>query len=93
MSDLLSLVDDYHSASSDENVNELVKKYGLVEIPYSGPPRTILGEYTGVVEGRKVELKYRWYDPSGPFNMQPDIHVLKLKIEGFEDIRESKFEN
>jgi hypothetical protein len=25
-------------------------------------------------------MKYRWFDPSGPFQNEPDVHVLRLSL-------------
>jgi hypothetical protein len=34
----------------------------------------------------RLTLSWRWYDPSGPFNYQPDINVFVLAL--FEDDQE-----
>lgn len=72
---------DFEAISSDEQVQAFVEQYGLKPCQVAKSAWN-LGEWTGGVGTDAVHLGFRWYDPSGPFNMQPDMHVLKLTIRG-----------
>jgi hypothetical protein len=78
----MQIFDDFEMLSSDEDVLGFVTKYGMADI--GTPPNTqILGHYRGVYNGASVEVIHRWYDPSGPFSIQPDIHKAKLEVAGY----------
>lgn len=51
---------------------------GLVQNP---KPQTILVAQLALHDGRGVKLSERWYDPSGPFQNLPDIHVVWLELD------------
>lgn len=72
------LLEDFNKIQSDAALNDFVIRYGLKELKNTGPASAVLGEWTGAVDGRAVYLKYRWFDPSGPFQSEPDVHVLRL---------------
>jgi hypothetical protein len=61
------ITDDFEAIASDDQVQSFIDKYGLKPCQ---------------VGTDAVHLGFRWYDPSGPFNMQPDMHVVKLTVKG-----------
>lgn len=75
------ITEDFEAIASDEQVQAFVEKYGLKPCQVAKSAWN-LGEWTGGVGTDAVHLGFRWYDPSGPFNMQPDMHVVKLTVKG-----------
>lgn len=73
--------EDFEAISCDENVHAFIEKYALKSCQVSRSAWN-LGEWTGAIGKDDLHLGFRWYDPSGPFNMQPDVHVVKLTING-----------
>ena len=75
------ITEDFEAVSCDEDVRAFIGKYDLkpCQVPKSA---WNLGEWTGATGPEVLHLGYRWYDPSGPFNIQPDMHVVKLTITG-----------
>ncbi len=74
------LLEDFNKIQSDDALHAFVVQYGLKELKSTGPASAVLGEWTGAVEGKAIYLKYRWYDPSGPFQNDPDVHVVRLTL-------------
>jgi hypothetical protein len=78
---VLPTFEDFKKIDSDEGALAFVRQYALTEKPT--PPNTqILGSYIGSYEGANIKLTHRWYDPSGLFSIQPDIHKAKLEVAG-----------
>ena len=57
------------------------KRYAFVEDTRETPAQ-ILGVYRGALDGAVASVTHRWYDPSGPFQNEPDIHKAKLEVTG-----------
>lgn len=76
------IFDDFEKVNSDTDVVSFVKKYNLVDAGTSANTQ-ILGLYRGAYNGSSVQVTHRWYDPSGPFSIQPDIHKVKLEVDGY----------
>lgn len=77
---LQSLKDDFAQVDNDEAVHALIKKFGLTEDGVTQSNRDNLGTTGATIEGVKVRLAWRWYDPSGSFQNLPDIHKVRLKL-------------
>ncbi|MCD5330668.1 hypothetical protein ACFFU8_01240 [Chromobacterium piscinae] len=81
---------EFSTISSDDELYVFLKKHDFVRdtqsdssTPRANIGRGILGEYAGQVEGRPAKVIHRWYDPSGPFQNEPDIHKAKLEVDGY----------
>lgn len=81
---------EFSAISSDVELYAFLKKYAFVEDTQSDTStsrmsvgRGVLGEYAGQVEGCTAKVTHRWYDPSGPFQNEPDIHKAKLEVTGY----------
>lgn len=79
---MLQIFDDFGKVSADTELLAFVKKYSLMKTEASVNTQ-ILGIYRGVCDGATVQVTHRWYDPSGPFSIQPDIHKAKLEVDGY----------
>lgn len=75
-----NLKKEVNSISKDSDVDKVVQQFGLVKEEMTGVPSQILSIHKGVIEGIKVSLRHRWYDPSGPFSIQPDVNKVELFI-------------
>lgn len=42
----------------------------------------VLSVTEAVVDGVVVRATHRWYDPSGPFQNEPDMNKVKLEMDG-----------
>lgn len=81
----MQIFEDFKKIDSDEGVFAFVRQYVLTE--ESTPTNTqILGSYIGSYEGANIKVTHRWYDPSGPFSIQPDIHKAKLEVAGHQPV-------
>lgn len=81
-SNLDALKAEFSKVRDDNAVQELRRKYGFTEIGFAQSPRDNLGTTGAFVDGVQVLLAYRFYDPSGPFQNAPDIHRLRMEING-----------
>lgn len=77
----MKAIEEFNSISSDDELYALIKRYGFVRSsrPTSGQ---VLGIYSGKLDSQPARLTHRWYDPSGPFQNEPDIHKAELVVEG-----------
>lgn len=92
MSAIESFIKECDGISSDDEFKAFIAKYSFEKEEREGPPSQILGIYHGLIDGKNLTIKYRWYDQSRPFSIQPDMHCIKLTIDGYKDIPEMKFE-
>jgi hypothetical protein len=70
---------DFESISNDDSLHKFIRRYGLTPVSQDSSTWN-LGEWAGFMGSNSVNLGFRWHDPSGPFNIQPDMHITKLTI-------------
>ena len=77
----MNAIEEFNSISSDDELDAFIERYGFVKStrPTLGQ---ILGIYSGKLDSQSARLTNRWYDPSGPFQNEPDIHKAELAVEG-----------
>jgi hypothetical protein len=73
-------ISEFKGIATDPALYAFLKKHGFVE-DTSPTPSNILGVYKGVLEGAAAKITHRWYDPSGPFQNEPDIHKALLEVD------------
>ena len=73
--------EEFKEIQSDSELYAFLKRYAFVEDTRETPAQ-ILGVYWGALEGAVASVTHRWYDPSGPFQNEPDIHKAKLEVTG-----------
>ncbi|MGJ7483610.1 hypothetical protein ACSFA2_00020 [Variovorax sp. LT2P21] len=78
------LKDDFGRIEDDKAVHALIRKFGLTEDGVPQSDRDNLGTTGATIEGVKVRVAWRWYDPSGSFQNLPDIHKVRLELDGRE---------
>jgi hypothetical protein len=79
---IMKIIDEFVNIDSDDALYAFLRKYTLTKgtRPTSSQ---VFGVYAGQYEDAAVTVTHRWYDPSGPFQNEPDIHKAKLELEGF----------
>lgn len=92
MTDINLLINEQAKINSDAEFEAFIEKYRLVkDVP--GPTISqVLGIYRGQVDGHQVVVRFRWYDGSHPFENLPDVHCVRLTIDG-KDLGEQKFDD
>jgi hypothetical protein len=75
------ITEDFEAISSDEHVQAFVDRYVLKPCQVAKSAWN-MGEWTGGVGTDAAPRGFRWYDPSGPFNMQADIRVIRVVPKG-----------
>lgn len=75
----MKAIEEFEDVQSDTELYAFLKRYAFVEgtRPTSAQ---ILGVYRGMLDGAAASITHRWYDPSGPFQNEPDIHKAKLEV-------------
>lgn len=73
--------EEFKEIQSDSELYAFLKRYAFVEETRETPAQ-ILGVYRGALEGAVASVTHRWYDPSDPFQNEPDIHKAKLEVTG-----------
>lgn len=77
----MKTLEEFDNIGSDDELYAFIKKYGFRKDTRSTSAQ-ILGIYVGKLDDKSARLTHRWYDPSGPFQNEPDIHKAKLEIDG-----------
>ena len=75
----MNAIAEFNSIATDTALYAFLKKYSFVE-DTSPTPSNILGVYNGYLDGAAAKITHRWYDPSGPFQNEPDIHKALLEV-------------
>lgn len=78
----MSAIQEFESVGSDCELYAFLKRYAFKEDTRETSAQ-ILGVYQGTLDGNAATITHRWYDPSGPFQNEPDIHKAKLEIAGY----------
>ncbi len=81
----MKIFNEFRCIASDDALSAFLKVYALVQDSRPTKPQTF-GVYVGRVEGRAITVTHWWYDPSGPFQNEPDVHKAKLEVEGFDSL-------
>lgn len=74
-------ISEFKAIATDATLYAFLRKYGFIE-DTNPTPSNILGVHNGVLEGSAAKITHRWYDPSGPFQNEPDIHKALLEVAG-----------
>jgi hypothetical protein len=77
----MKAIEEFQTIQSDSELLAFVQRYAFVEDTRQESAQ-ILGCYNGSLEGAVASITHRWYDPSSPFQIQPDIHKAKLEVIG-----------
>jgi len=77
----MKAIEEFKSIGSDSELYAFLKRYAFAEDTRETSAQ-ILGIYRGTLDGTSASVTHRWYDPSGPFQNEPDIHKAKLEVTG-----------
>lgn len=77
----MKAIEEFEGVQSDTELYAFLERHSFVEDTRPTPAQ-ILGVYRGMLDGAVASITHRWYDPSGPFQNEPDIHKAKLEVAG-----------
>lgn len=80
----MNAIEEFKSIRSDSELYAFLKRYAFAQDTRETSAQ-ILGVYRGMLGGASASVTHRWYDPSGPFRNEPDIHKAKLEVTGHGD--------
>lgn len=75
---MVDLKQGFESIRSEAELARFAKAHALARTPTGGSSCT----YAGTVNGRAVELRERWWDPSSVYSAQRDKHEVVLMLDG-----------
>ena len=73
--------EEFQTIDSDSALAGFVRKHGFVKAPAT-TAEDVLGVYVGEIDGVRATITHSWRDPSGPFENKPDIHKVRLEVDG-----------
>ena len=84
MSAKTQLIEAFGAIKSDQDLWAFETRFGLTTSGIAQPvqPTQVFSVKGGVVDGMAIQVRHRWYDPSGPFQNLPDITKAELAIDG-----------
>jgi len=77
----MQAIEEFREIQSDSELYEFLERYAFVKDTREASAQ-VLGVYRGALDGAIANVTHRWYDPSGPFQNEPDIHKAKLEVTG-----------
>jgi hypothetical protein len=77
----MKAIEEFKDIQSGSVLYAFLKRCAFVKETHQTSAQ-ILGVYHRVLDGAAASITDRWYDPSGPFRNEPDIHKAKLVVTG-----------
>lgn len=77
----MKAIEEFKTIGSDSELYAFLKRYAFAEDTRQMSAQ-ILGVYRGTLDDAAATVIHRWYDPSGPFQNEPDIHKAELEVTG-----------
>lgn len=73
----------FSKIDSNEDLSEFIAQHRLSTAGLDQKGGTQVYQIVGGrIEGAAVVVTHRWYDPSGPFQNEPDIAKAELDVDG-----------
>ena len=90
---LAEICETFRTLKDGDAVHTFLAQFGFSTdgVDQNPRPQTIMVAKLCLDDGREVTLSERWYDPSGPFQNAPDVHVAWLEV-GWKTVAEIRFQ-
>lgn len=76
-------VAEFSQLCSNKELSEFIARHRLSTAGLDQRERTQVYQVVGgTVDGMAALIAHRWYDPSGPFQNEPDIAKVELDVDG-----------
>jgi hypothetical protein len=83
MTNKTDFVAAFSKLGSDKDLSEFIAEHRLSTAGLDQKEGTQVYQIVGGrIEGSAVVVTHRWYDPSGPFQSEPDIAKVELDVDG-----------